>query len=137
MVINASLNISAAPTVNVGSDVRRVTENIQAPTTTPVADQAKPVPKVELDRLVAQVNDFAKKFNRELQFDVDDELGRTVIRVVDKESGELIRQIPTDDFLAIAKQLKKFSEELMAGKLQLDGKSSRDQMIGLLVKTQA
>jgi len=43
---------------------------------------------------------------RDLQFKVDEELDRTVIRVVDSDTGELIRQIPDDIFLELARRLK-------------------------------
>jgi flagellar protein FlaG len=40
-----------------------------------------------------------------LQFSVDEETERTVIKVIDSESGELIRQIPDEVFLELARKL--------------------------------
>ena len=60
----------------------------------------------ELEVEVAQVNDYVQSVQRDLQFSVDKELDRTVIKVVDSGSGELIRQIPEDIFLELARKLK-------------------------------
>jgi flagellar protein FlaG len=50
-----------------------------------------------------KANEFVKTMNQELQFSVDKDDGKTVVKVMDKNSGELIRQIPQDEMLAIAK----------------------------------
>jgi flagellar protein FlaG len=90
--------------------------------------------KEQLAGAVSQMQDFAQMLNRELQFDVDEDLGRTVVRVLDKESGNLIRQIPSDEILALAKQMK----ELREAKLEdVDGNGYREQAVGFLMKTQA
>ncbi len=81
-----------------------------------------------------QMRDFSQMLKRELQFDVDEDLGRTVVRVVDKDSGELIRQIPSEEVLEMARQMKEMKQ---SGEIGLDGKAFKDQSIGLLMKTQA
>lgn len=40
-----------------------------------------------------------------LSFAVDDDTGKTVINIVDSESGEVIRQIPQDGLLKLRKQM--------------------------------
>lgn len=59
----------------------------------------------DIDRKVAQINDYLQSVQRDLHFSVDKDSGLTVIRVRDKESGELIRQIPEDVFLSLAQDL--------------------------------
>jgi uncharacterized FlaG/YvyC family protein len=41
-----------------------------------------------------------------LKFSVDEETGREIIKVVDIESGKLIRQIPTEEALNFSRQLE-------------------------------
>ena len=60
----------------------------------------------ELETEVATVNEFVQSIQRDLQFTLDKELDKTVIKVVDSDSGELIRQIPEDIFLELARKLK-------------------------------
>lgn len=63
-----------------------------------------------LEAAVASINDFVQLVQRDLHFTVDEELEKTVIKVVDSHSGELIRQIPEDIFLELARKLKESGE---------------------------
>lgn len=60
----------------------------------------------KLEAAVASINDFVQLIQRDLHFSVDEELEKTIIKVVDSHSGELIRQIPEDVFLELARKLK-------------------------------
>lgn len=42
----------------------------------------------------------------ELTFDFDESAGRIIVRLVDKRTGEVLRQIPSDEALAIARALQ-------------------------------
>jgi flagellar protein FlaG len=42
-----------------------------------------------------------------LEFSIDDETGKTIVRVTDVETGEMIRQIPSKELLEIARSLDK------------------------------
>lgn len=63
-----------------------------------------------LDDAIGSMNDFAQNVKRDLQFSVDKELNQTVIKVVDSSSGKLIRQIPEDIFLELARKVKESGE---------------------------
>lgn len=54
-----------------------------------------------LKQAVAGVSDMA----RNLQFSIDEDTGRTVVKIVDPETQEVIRQIPSEQLLSIAKSL--------------------------------
>ncbi len=59
----------------------------------------------ELDSLVEQLNDFMKEGQRSLSFAVDKTADAVVISVRDKETEELIRQIPSPEALKLKKHL--------------------------------
>ena len=63
-----------------------------------------------LEQNVEVVSEFVQNIQRDLEFSVDRDLDRTVVRVVDSDSGELIRQIPEDIFLELARKLKQDGE---------------------------
>ena len=65
---------------------------------------------VEIREAVTRINKIVQSIQRDLSFSVDNESGLTVIRVIDSGSGELIRQIPTEEVLAIATQLRAVQE---------------------------
>ncbi len=47
-----------------------------------------------------------KLFGKSLKFEIDRELNQVVVKVVDKQSGEVIRQIPPEEYLEIMKRLQ-------------------------------
>lgn len=60
----------------------------------------------ELDEAVSQLNDFVQNVQRDLQFEVDNELGQTIVKVVDQSTQEVIRQIPDELALRLAENLQ-------------------------------
>ena len=66
--------------------------------------------KEEVQHAVAQMNDYVQSIQRDLQFHVDDELSQTVVKVVDRDTGDLIRQIPEEVFLELARKLNEDGE---------------------------
>lgn len=69
---------------------------------------------VEINEAVNRINDVVRSVQRDLSFNLDEDSGKTVIRVVNSESGELIRQIPSEQVLAIANHLRDFQEEAVS-----------------------
>ncbi len=83
----------------------------------PPAGNGKPAPAVdaaEISQAVNRINKIIQNIKRDLSFNLDEDSGRTVIRVVDSESGELIRQIPSDEVLAIVSHLRDVQEDQMS-----------------------
>lgn len=60
----------------------------------------------ELEGAVARLNDYVQNVQRDLQFEVDMERGQTIVRVVDNETQEVIRQIPDEVALRLADNLQ-------------------------------
>lgn len=54
---------------------------------------------------VAQMNEYIQSTQRDLQFSYDPDSGHTVVKVLDRTSQEVIRQIPDEIFLKLAKTL--------------------------------
>lgn len=58
-------------------------------------------------RAAEQINKALKQFDSSIQFSVD-ENNRTNVKVVDTQTNEVIRQMPSKEMLAIAQALDKF-----------------------------
>jgi len=71
----------------------------------PEADSGK-VSQEELQQAVTQLNDRVQQVQRDLLFSVDDSSGRTVVRVVNTETDEVVRQMPTEEALRISRNIK-------------------------------
>ena len=77
--------------------IQAIKEDIKA-----LKEQQKPA----IEQAVTEINEYVQSVQRDLHFSVDEESGLTIVRVKDKETGELIRQIPEDIFLSLAQNLK-------------------------------
>lgn len=58
-------------------------------------------PAEELTGAVNQLNGYLEETHRSLRFSIDDDSGRTIVRVVDTETDDVIRQIPSEEMLAL------------------------------------
>ena len=71
----------------------------------------------QLDQAIKDINQSLKNNVQGIEFSVDDDNGKVIVKVVDQNTKELIRQMPTEEALQIAKAM--------------------DQAIGLLIKQSA
>lgn len=62
--------------------------------------------KAEVESAVTKLNDFVQTVQRNLQFNLDDASGKTIITVVDKLTSEVVRQIPDDVAIKLAQDLQ-------------------------------
>jgi flagellar protein FlaG len=78
------------------------------PTTGSKATPSEVIPALDpkaLDAVVEDVSRNVQTRQRSLQFSVDERSGRTIITVIDKETDEIIRQIPPEEVVALAEHL--------------------------------
>lgn len=79
------------------------------------AQKAETKPE-ELEAAVSEMNDFVKQFNNSLQFNLDKDSGKTIVKVIDMESKDVIRQIPSEEMVMIAKAIDKMKGLLVQQK---------------------
>ncbi|KKL01567.1 flagellar protein FlaG [Rheinheimera mesophila] len=73
---------------------------------------AQTVTAEELGEAVENINQFVNSQGRTLNFSVDEESGKPVVKVIDFETKEVIRQIPSEEVLTMARAIKKLQEDL-------------------------
>jgi flagellar protein FlaG len=59
----------------------------------------------QLEKVAQKLQDFVGEMNKGLEFSVDKDSGRDVIKVIDKNSGDLIKQYPTEEVLDLVAKL--------------------------------
>lgn len=70
-------------------------------------DKTDQKPPLEVVRQAAKEgNSILQATQRNLQFKVDDQTKEVVVKIVDSESGELVRQIPSEEMLAFIKRMQ-------------------------------
>ncbi len=61
----------------------------------------------DLRGALEKVNKLVSAYSSELKFSVDEETGIDVVKVIDKSTDEVIRQMPSEEMLKIAQSLDK------------------------------
>ncbi len=74
------------------------------------ADLKTPVPaptpiKEQVEQAAVRVKDVLRGTTTHLEIEIDHDLGKVVIKILNGDSGEIIRQIPSQELLDLAKQL--------------------------------
>lgn len=78
-----------------------------------LANQTAEVEEKEVVEAVSKLNEYVQKTQRHLDFQLDEESGRTVVRVYDTDSDKLVRQIPDEAALELAKKLNSDEPSLL------------------------
>lgn len=66
----------------------------------------------QVDSALELVNKAAVFEQRSLSFMVDEASGRSIIKVMDKSTEQLIRQIPSEELLKVAQDIKRLQDEM-------------------------
>lgn len=70
-----------------------------------VQEQAVQERREEVEAAVKRLNEYVQSIQRGLKFDFDESAAQTVITVVDRSTNEVIRQIPDEVALELARSL--------------------------------
>lgn len=77
----------------------------QAATSQPQDFGGQEVIQEKVQAAVAQMNEYIQSTQRDLNFTYDPNSGETVVKVLDRATQEVIRQIPDEIFLRLAQQM--------------------------------
>lgn len=86
----------------------------------PVAavQQPEPAPSAEqVTQAMQSINKAMRSLSQDLEFSVDPDSNRTIIKVVDQKTQEVIRQMPSKEALEIAKAIDKVQGLLIRHKV--------------------
>ena len=89
-----------------------------------VAEQVK-VSREAVQKVVSELEAYVQSAQRNLDFQVDDRTGRVVVKVIDATNDQVIRQIPSEEMIAISRRIQDFLDE------------NQDDMRGMLLEIKA
>ena len=98
----------AAPAASPAASAADVQARPQPPVDAKPAVENKPDPQEArrtLEEATEHLNKQMKRNNRDLSFSVDDVSNKVVVTVKNRESGEVVRQIPSEVALRVAHNL--------------------------------
>ncbi|VVO31308.1 hypothetical protein PS712_05038 [Pseudomonas fluorescens] len=104
------------PAVALQNPVAPVDAAIQPKVETVVPAAIEPK-RDELEKAVTDIREFVQASQRKLDFSIDDSTGRVVVKVIATESGDVIRQIPSETALKLAQSLSQASSLLFDDKV--------------------
>ena len=100
---------SMLPKVSVaGAPVAPATTHFSMNSEVKVNEQSLPATDSDLKQAIDVSNSALKQIASSLEFAQDKSTGKTLIRVYDRTTNELIRQFPTEEMIAIAKAVDNF-----------------------------
>ncbi|MFD2366374.1 flagellar protein FlaG [Pseudoduganella sp. GCM10020061] len=109
----AGINVTAG-SIQPEKSAARVAESVRAETVAqaaPAAQQDSKPDDTQLDNAVQNINSVLSVRTQSLEFKVDED-NRTIVTVIDKETQEVIRQMPSREALEIAKALDRLQSLL-------------------------
>jgi flagellar protein FlaG len=65
-------------------------------------------------KAAADIQQFVQSMGRNLSFSVDETTGYNVVRVVNPNTGELVRQLPSEELLKIARDFQRLNNVLVS-----------------------
>lgn len=95
--VNGGVGAKVALDVVATKSVDSLTQSQTVPATTGV--------NAAVRAAAAQIDSYLKSVGRELEFRVDEDTGMTVVTVRETASGDVIRQIPNEEVLQLARSL--------------------------------
>lgn len=77
-----------------------------------VADESVEVDRQALQEAVSSLNEHLQQIQRNLLFSVDESSGKTIVKVVNASTDEVIRQIPTEEVLRISHNIQEQLDDI-------------------------
>lgn len=105
--------LTTAPQVKKGAQVEGTASSGNKLPGESVVKMVEQVDDESVESAVSKLNEYVQNTSRTLNFQVDDDSGKTVIKVYDRESDKLIRQIPNELVLELARKLNEEEPSLL------------------------
>lgn len=84
--------------------------------------------------VVNELNEAILGVRRELRFSIDEDSGRAIVQVLDSETGEMIRQLPSDEILAVSRHIREVLESSQSSGVS---GSSTEGAVGIIFQSTA
>ncbi len=94
------LNPAEREARRIGTGGGATAESERSPTET-----LQPGARERLEAATASVREFVQPINSDIEFSVNDDTGQLVVKIIDRSTKEVIRQMPSAEMIAIAKTL--------------------------------
>lgn len=106
---SATLPAAPAPAGAASAAAARASAAVPVPEPAP-----QPAPAEQVQKAVEALKQLVEaRAPNSLAFSIDDATGKTIVRITDAQTGEMIRQIPSEEMLEIARSLDRMQGMLL------------------------
>jgi flagellar protein FlaG len=123
---------SSTPEVSSVQAAERMQDAVLGGNKEAVNKTSEPAQSQLTEEVVNELNDAIMGVRRELRFSIDEDSGRAVVQVMDSETGETIRQLPSEEVLAVSRHIRELVESS-----QSSGGSSAEGAVGIIFQSTA
>ncbi|MGE8360521.1 flagellar protein FlaG [Pseudomonas sp.] len=99
----AGTKLDRAPASAKPSDSEAASEQVAGKASE--TEQGAATTRDQVEAAVATIQDFVQSVRRDINFSLEEGSGRVVVKVTDSGSGNVIRQIPSEEALQLAENL--------------------------------
>lgn len=86
------------------------------PAARPAAPAESSASRAAVENAVRQANEFFKPVSESIEFSLDQESGKVIVKMVDLETQQVIRQFPSEEMLALTQAMDKLQGLLVQQK---------------------
>lgn len=115
MSVKLNLSYPAPAPQSVPAPVNTVADHVDTKPDAKIQPAIEPK-RADLEKAVSDIREFIQATQRTLDFSIDDSTHQVVVKVIATESGEVIRQIPSETALKLAQSLHDASSLLFDAK---------------------
>ncbi|QWE27145.1 flagellar protein FlaG [Polynucleobacter sp. AP-Ainpum-60-G11] len=103
------------PQIKHGSSDAEVVAKVAATVIKPSSIESTSQPSRDVvAKAAADLQNFVQSMGRNLSFSVDETTGYHVVRVVNPNTGELVRQLPSEELLKISRDFQRLNNVLVS-----------------------
>lgn len=96
--ISESFNQKDIENVVTGSEIKSIE-----------SDEAIKATEEKIQRVSELMNDYIQSLQKNIKIQVDNETGDIMVKVISEEDGKVIREIPSEEMLALASRMEEIS----------------------------
>lgn len=121
----ANIALASQATITPRSDVGRRSDERASVASVAAKSQHSEVPaqdktapsSEDLRKLVSEMQRMISARTSDLQFSVDGESGKTIVKITDRTTKEIVWQFPSEQAMKIAKEIDRFQQGFMINKV--------------------
>jgi len=114
MMLTTGMASSSANNQRVKSDAQIIAQVVITEIKPSGVAQTSQPTREAVAKAAADLQQFVQSMGRNLNFSVDDTTGYHVVRVVNPTTGELVRQLPSEELLQIARDFERLNSALVS-----------------------